>query len=48
MSKRVNLRGKMEEINSKFASKSKSSIANEVLENKVAYSFIYPATSKRK
>lgn len=35
MAKRLNLKDKMEEINEKFALKTKSSIANDVLENKL-------------
>ena len=36
MSKRLNLKEKMEEINQRFSTKSKVGIANEVLESKVA------------
>lgn len=35
MAKRLNLKDKMEEINEKFSLKTKSSIANDVLENKL-------------
>lgn len=47
MSKRLNLKDKMEEINDKFALKNKSSLANDVLENKLKYFLSDPVISKR-
>lgn len=35
MTKRLNLKDKMEEINEKFNHKNKANIANDVLENKL-------------
>lgn len=35
MAKRLNLKDKMEEINERFSYKNKSTLANDVLENKL-------------
>lgn len=37
MAKRLNLKDKMEEINERFSHKNKAALANDLLENKLAY-----------
>jgi hypothetical protein len=48
MAKRLNLKDKMEEINERFSHKNKAALANDLLENKLAYLRPYPATSRKK
>lgn len=48
MAKRLNLKDKMEEINDRFSLKTKSTIANDVLENKLMYASLNIAILKRK
>ena len=48
MAKRLNLKDKMEEINERFSHKNKAALANDLLENNLAYLRPYPATSRKK
>lgn len=48
MSKKLNLKDKMEEINERFSLKNKAALANDLLENKLAYTRPHSATSTKK
>ena len=48
MAKRLNLKDKMEEINERFSHKNKAALANDLLENKLAYLFDYTVTLRKK
>lgn len=48
MTKRLNLKDKMEEINERFSYKNKATLANDVLENKLMYSSPHVVTSRKK
>lgn len=48
MSKKLNLKDKMEEINERFSLKNKAALANDLLENKLAYTHTHSATSTKK
>lgn len=48
MSKRLNLRDKMEEINERFSHKNKAALANDLLENKLRYQVLNQATFRKK
>ena len=45
MSRRLNLKDKMEEINERFSHKNKAALANDLLENKLKYLYLYSVTS---
>ena len=48
MAKRLNLKDKMEEINERFSHKNKAALANDLLENKLAYSSTHSAPLVKK
>jgi hypothetical protein len=48
MSRKLNLKDKMEEINERFSHKNKAALANDLLENKLAYTVPHSATSTRR
>ena len=48
MAKRLNLKDKMEEINERFSHKNKAALANDLLENKLAYKSKHSALLTKK